>query len=273
MKQVNWGVLITANIGKNVVVPAMLSADNCNLYAIGSRNIDRARQFQKDFAFEKAYGSYEELLEDDEIQAIYIPLPNKLHGEWIKKAAKSGKHILCEKPIVGTKKELIEVLQVCKENKIILMEAFAYLHNPIIEDIKETLKKGEIGEISFIEATFLTPRPKEDNIRLNKELLGGALYDLGCYPISLVLHLLEEEPINVKGIANFTDSGIDDYANIYLEFANNIRANLLCGMCSAKRGDRTYMVQKELLKHQFHLMPMVTCPIILLRIGKDLNER
>lgn len=241
MKKVNWGVLSTANIGKNVVIPAMLLADNCNLYGIASRNIDNARQFQKEFGFKKAYGSYEELLEDDEIQAVYIPLPNNLHGEWIKKAAKKGKHVLCEKPIVGTKKELIEVLQVCKENKTVLMEAFAYLHSPIIKDIKETLKKGEIGELTFIEATFLTPRPNDGNIRLNKKLLGGAIYDLGCYPISLVLRLLEEEPINVKGIANFTDNGIDDYANIYLEFANNIRVNILCGMCSGQRGDCFYI--------------------------------
>lgn len=241
MRKVNWGVLSTANIGKTVTIPAMLKANNCNLYGIASRNLDKTKEFQDLFGFTNTYGSYEELLDDENIDVVYIPLPNHLHGEWIKKAAKAGKHILCEKPIAASTKELEEVLEVCKENKVILMEAFAYLHSPIIKEIKQVIKNGEIGDITFIESTFVAPSPPTTDIRMRKETLGGSIYDLGCYPISLILNFMDEKPIDVKAIANFTDAGIDDYGNVYLEFENNVKANALCGMCSGRRGDRFYI--------------------------------
>lgn len=237
MKKVNWGILSTANIGKTQTIPAMLMADNCNLYGIASRDRSKAEEFQKEFGFEKTYGSYEELLEDSNIEAVYIPLPNNLHGKWIKEAAKKGKHILCEKPIVSSEEELKEVLDVCNENGVILMEAFAYLHSPIIKEIKQVIDSGEIGEVVFMETTFIVPKLDESNIRMNRALLGGGLYDLGCYPISLILTLIGEEPIDVKAIADFAKTGVDDYANVFLKFNDNKRANVLCGMCSSARRD------------------------------------
>ncbi len=241
MQKLNWGVLSTANIGRTVTIPAMLEAYNCNLYGIASRQMGKAKEFQDLFGFENAYGSYEELLEDENIDVVYIPLPNNLHGEWIKKAAKAGKHVLCEKPITGSEKELQEVIDVCKENKVILMEAFAYLHSPIIKEIKQVIKKGEIGDVTFVEAVFLSPTPSDSNIRMRRETLGGSIYDLGCYPISLILNFIDEKPIDVKAIGHFTEAKIDDYANIYIEFENNIKANALCGMCAGRRGDRFYI--------------------------------
>mgnify|MGYP001054981397 FL=1 len=241
MKKVNWGVLSTANIGKTVTIPAMLEAYNCNLYGIASRQIDKALEFQELFGFEQVYESYEDLLADENIDAVYIPLPNNIHGEWIKKAAKAGKHILCEKPITGTEEELREVLEVCKENNVILMEAFAYLHSPVIREIKEVIKNGEIGDIRFIEATFLTPTPAATNIRMRRDTLGGSIYDIGCYPISLILNFMDQKPVDVKAIGHLAESGVDDYANIYLEFENNVKANALTGMCSGRRGDRFFI--------------------------------
>lgn len=241
MQKLNWGVLSTANIGRDYTIPAMLDAYNCNLYGIASRQIDKAREFQDLFGFENAYGSYEELLDDENIDAVYIPLPNHLHGEWIKKAARAGKHILCEKPITGSEKELKEAIEVCNENNVILMEAFAYLHSPIINEIKDVIENGEIGEIAFIEACLLAPAPPAGDIRVKKETLGGGIYDLGCYPISLILNFIGEKPIDVKAIGHLTEAGIDDYATIYLEFENNVKANALCGMYSGRRGDRFYV--------------------------------
>ena len=245
MKKLNWGVLGTANIAKTVTIPAMMEAYNCNLYGIASRDIAKAIEFQDLFAFENVYGSYEELLEDDNIDVVYIPLPNNLHGEWIKKAAKAGKHILCEKPITGSKKELEEVLDVCKENNVLLMEAFAYLHSPIIKEIKQVIDSGEIGEITFIESTFLIPPPSADNIRMKKDCYGGSTYDVGCYPISLILNFVGEKPINVKAIGDFTEGGIDDYSNVFLKFENGIKANALSGMCSGQNGDRFFIYGSE----------------------------
>lgn len=241
MKKVNWGILGTGNIGKAITIPAMLDAYNCNLYGIASRDIGKAKEFQDLFGFDKVYGSYEELLADENIDVVYLPLPNNIHAGWIKKAAKAGKHVLCEKPITKNQEELQEVIDICNENDVILMEAFAYLHSPIIKEIKQVIKDGEIGDVTFIEATFLTPTPPPENIRMRKETLGGSIYDLGCYPVSLILNFLDKKPIDVKAIGHFTEEGIDDYSNIYLEFDNNVKANALSGMCSGVRGDRFFI--------------------------------
>ena len=111
MKKVNWGVIGTAGIAKGQTIPGMVLAENCNLYAIAGRSIGKAEEFQKEFGFEKAYGDYEALLKDPDVEAVYIPLPNTLHYEWIKKALQHGKHVLCEKPLVPTAKEAEEIQQ------------------------------------------------------------------------------------------------------------------------------------------------------------------
>ncbi|MDF2942568.1 MAG: aldo/keto reductase [Herbinix sp.] len=241
MKQIKWGVLGTANIAKGHTIPAMLKAENCRLYGIAGRSKEKVEEFKALFGFEKAYYSYEAMLEDDAIEAVYIPLPNTLHKEWVLKAAAKKKHILCEKPLSGTEADVKEMIQACDDAGVYFMEAFAYLHTPIIKSVKEALDSGVIGKPTFIETTFLTPRPSKDNIRVRRDTLGGAIYDLGCYNISLILTMLGEEPSEVKALANFTDQNIDDFVAAYFEFPSGCRASLITGMCSGQRADRYFI--------------------------------
>lgn len=240
IKKIKWGVLGTAHIAETQTIPAMIKAENCQLYAIAGRNIEKAENFKKSFGFEKAYGSYDELLEDSTVQAVYIPLPNNMHKEWVIKAAKAGKHILCEKPLSGCESDVIEMINICNKENVLFMEAFAYLHSPLIPAIKKIMDSGEIGEIKMIESTFLT-KGYTDNIRIRRENLGGSLYDLGCYNVSLVLRLLDDIPEKVMAIGNFTSEKIDDLFMGYMEFSDGVRASLLAGMCAGTRGDRFFV--------------------------------
>jgi predicted dehydrogenase len=242
MRQVNWGVLGTANIAKTQMIPAMLEASNCKLYGIAGRSKDKVDEFKKMFGFEKAYYDMEEMLEDESIEAVYIPLPNNMHKEWVIKAAKKGKHILCEKPLCGNVSDIQEMIQVCEEEGVIFMEAFAYLHSPVVKEIKQVLDSGIIGDLILMESTFFSPSNPADDIRMNRDTLGGSVYDLGCYNISLTLTMFGEEPKDVKAIAHFTDQKIDDFATAYLEFADGKKACFSTGMCSGKhRSDRFFL--------------------------------
>lgn len=241
MKQINWGVLGTADIAKGCVIPAILQAGNSKLYGIAGRNKEKTDTFLKTYGFEKAYYSYEALLEDETIEAVYIPLPNTLHKEWVLKAAAKKKHILCEKPLAGSEKDVAEMIKACEDAGVYLMEAFAYLHSPVIKSIKEALDSGIIGTPKFIETTFLTAKPKQGDIRLRRDTLGGSIYDLGCYNISLILNLLGEAPNEVKAFADFTEEKIDEYTSAYLKFPSGCRASIVTGMCAAQRGDRYFI--------------------------------
>ena len=155
MKKIHWGVLGTAHIAEKQTIPGMQNAKNCELYAIAGRSMEKAKDFQNRFGFQKAYGSYEELLEDPEVEAVYIPLPNHLHKEWVLKAAAHKKHILCEKPMSGSAKDTRDIIQACEDAGVILMEAFAYLHSPLMQKLKLQIEEGLIGDVNFIESTFI----------------------------------------------------------------------------------------------------------------------
>lgn len=245
MRRVKWGILGIADIAQRCMIPAMKMADNVQLYGIASRNLEKAEQFRISEGFEKAYGSYSDLLNDKEIEAVYIPLPNSLHKEWVLKAAAKGKHILCEKPLAGSEKDVVEMIRVCEDAGVCLMEGFAYLHSPLIDSVKKKIKTGAIGKPTFIEATFLTPGYPDDNITMRRETLGGSVYDLGCYNVSLVMQLLEEDPDLVKAFAHFSHLNTDDFASAYLEFPSGCRSSMISGMCSAQRADRFFVYGTE----------------------------
>lgn len=230
MNSVKWGVLGTAGIAKSCTIPGMQEADNCKLYAIAGRNIDKAMQFKNDFGFQKAYGDYESLLLDDEVEAVYIPLPNDMHYEWVMKAIEAGKNVLCEKPMAPTAEQTQELFDAAKKKGVILMEAFAYLHTPYISAIKSEIDSKIIGDVSYIESAFLTSDYDLSNIRMQKECYGGATYDLGCYCTSMILWMLGKEPISVKGVADFSKEGVDVLAGVIMQFDDRLRAAFNCGM-------------------------------------------
>ncbi len=230
MKNVKWGVIGTAGIAREQTIPAMQLAAGCDLYAIAGRSVEKARQFQQAFGFEKAYGSYDELLNDPEVEAVYIPLPNDLHCEWAIRALKAKKHVLCEKPLAVSKAQEESMFRAAEENGVHLMEAFAYLHSPFVAAVKAELDAGAIGDIRYLESTFLTSRRPDTDIRLRRETYGGALYDLGCYNLSMALWLMGREPQAVRAAAQFSGQRVDLYTTALLVYENDAVAKMDCGM-------------------------------------------
>lgn len=244
MAKVYWGVLGTAGIARGCTIPGMKKAGNCYLYAIAGRNYEKVEKFKNEFGFEIGYVGYENLLADENVQAVYIPLPNDIHREWVIKSLKAGKHVLCEKPLALNAREAEEMYAVAKENNVILMEAYAYLHSPYMEALKQEVTGGSIGEIKYIETAFLTQGYKED-FRLHKELGGGMIYDLGCYCTTMILSLVDSEPEYVKAIAEMTDEGVDAFTAGIMKFKNGVRASfnvgMILGVDSNARFDRLYI--------------------------------
>ncbi len=230
MEKVKWGVLGTADIARGQTIPAMQQADNCTLYAIAGRSLEKARQFQETFGFAKTYGSYDELLGDPEVEAVYIPLPNDLHCEWAVRAMEAGKHVLCEKPLAVNRTQAERMFRAAEENGVHLMEAFAYLHSPIITAVKAELDAGAVGEIRYLESAFLTPRRPDTDIRLRRETFGGAMYDLGCYALSMALWMMGRDPESVRAAAQFSEKHIDLYTTALLVYDDGAIAKLDSGM-------------------------------------------
>ena len=233
MRKVKWGVLGTAYIFERDTALGMRLADNCELTAVAGRNPKKADAFKKKYGFQRAYGSYEELLEDPEIEAVYIPLPNTLHYEWTIKALQHGKHVLCEKPLAPTAKEAEEMFRTAKENHVYLMEAFAYQHSPFVKAVKKEIESGTIGDIRYMEAALITSDYLKSNIRMRRETFGGCTYDLGVYAISLIQTMLGQEPETVKAISSFNEDRIDVYTTGIFEYAGGAKASFDCGLALA----------------------------------------
>ncbi|MCQ2533780.1 MAG: Gfo/Idh/MocA family oxidoreductase [Clostridia bacterium] len=240
--KVKWGVLGTANIADYGMIPGALLAESCELHAIAGRSQEKVDRYVNKFGFNKGYIGYDKLIEDDEIQAVYVPLPNDIHKEWVIKALRAGKHVLCEKPLALNKTEAEEMYKVAKENNVILMEAYAYLHSPYVKSLQDDVNSGIIGEPLFIETAFYTQGYDED-FRLHKELGGGMVYDLGCYCTTMILSLINSDVSMVKAVAEMTDEDVDASTAAILKFKNGARAAFNCGMVLGNnaRYDRLYI--------------------------------
>ena len=238
MKKVNWGVIGTAGIAWGQTIPGMMDAVNCNLYAIAGRSPEKVQEYRNQFGFEKAYCSYEELLADPAVEAVYIPLPNTLHFEWTKKALEHGKHVLCEKPLTPTASEAEELFKTAEEHHVILMEAFAYLHSPFIKAVKEEIDSGTIGSIRYMESQFVTSDYDLKNIRMRRETKGGCLYDLGCYTTSMVQWMTGKTPDGIKAVAAFSPEGVDVLTTAVFSYSDGMKAMINCGMVLKTGADR-----------------------------------
>ena len=196
--KIRWGVLSTAKIGSEKVIPGMQKASNCSVVAIASRNIGQAENTAKNLNIGRAYGSYEELLSDPDIDAIYNPLPNNLHVEWTIKAMQAGKHVLCEKPIGISAAEASKLVQEAKKYpQLKVMEAFMYRFHPQWQKVKSLIAEGTIGEIKAVQSFFSYFNIDPKNIRNNVDVAGGALMDIGCYCVSFPRFLFDAEPTRV----------------------------------------------------------------------------
>lgn len=223
MKKVRWGILSTAKIGLEKVIPAMQAGEFCEINAIASRNMAQAESAAQKLGIKKALGSYEELLNDPEIDAVYIPLPNHMHVPWTLKAMEAGKHVLCEKPIALTADEAKQLLEAtAKYPHLKVMEAFMYRFHPQWLFVKNLVKEGRIGDIKTIQAFFSYYNDDLNNIRNKIETGGGGLMDIGCYCISQSRYILDKEPLRVQGLINYDErTGTDIIASAMLDFGTS----------------------------------------------------
>ena len=220
MEPVNWGIISTAKIGVEKVVPAMLKSASCRVSAIASRDLAAARNAADALGIPVAYGSYEELLEDPAIEAVYNPLPNHLHVPWSRRAAEAGKHVLCEKPIALTADEAETLIAVRERTGVCMQEAFMVRHHPQWLRVRELVRQGTIGTLQVMQGQFAYFNTDPTNIRNRADIGGGGIYDLGCYPVTLSRFLFEREPTRVIAlIERDPDLGIDRLASAILDFA------------------------------------------------------
>jgi predicted dehydrogenase len=218
-KKVRWGVLGAAKIAVEKVIPAMLRGEWCEVAGLASRDLDRARRAADKLGVPKAYGSYEELLADPDIEAVYNPLPNHLHVPLSIKAAESGKHVLCEKPVALSVAEAKELLAARDRNGVRIQEAFMVRTHPQWLAVAELLRSGRVGELRAVTCVFSYFNRDASNIRNSPEMGGGALMDIGCYPVNLSRFAFGDEPRRVFGlIERDPDWNVDRLTSALLDF-------------------------------------------------------
>lgn len=274
MEKIRWGVLSTANIGRTQVIPAIGRADNAEIVAIASRT-SKVHATAQELQIPKAYESYEELLEDPEIDAVYIPLPNHLHKEWVIRAAKKGKHILCEKPIGLSEAEAEEMILACQENGVKLMEAFMYQLHPQHARVKEIVASGEIGEIKLIKSSHsFYLHNRSSDIRMDAAMGGGSIYDIGCYSIQVMRHITDAEPVEVMAQGALDPvKGIDLTAMVQMKMSSGVRALFDCSFDMISRNEYEVIGTTGSVKVPFAFRPDINGGIGTVLVRKDGVER
>ncbi len=218
---VRWGILGTANIARLRVIPALQQSLRSQVLAIASRDRSAAQRAADEMGIPRAHGSYEALVDDPEIDAVYIPLPNHLHAPWTTRAALAGKHVLCEKPIALTADEARELVRIRDQTGVQIGEAFMVRSHPRWHAAKALVAAGRIGELRMINGHFSYARKGAANIRNTREWGGGALLDIGCYPVALSRWLYDAEPVEVMAtIDRDPEFGVDRFVAGILRFAN-----------------------------------------------------
>ena len=223
MANLRWGILSTADIGRKKVIPGIQAADRSTVVAIASRDEVRARGTAVALGIPRVHGSYEALLADPDVDAVYIPLPNHLHAAWTIAAAQAGKHVLCEKPLATTAADAERMIEACDRAGVRLMEAFMYRHHPSWVAACELVRSGRIGRLVAVQSWFSYFNDDATNIRNIREYGGGALYDVGSYSVNLSRMLFDAEPVRVEAsIVRDSASGVDTLTSALLEFETGI---------------------------------------------------
>ncbi|MEX0983786.1 MAG: Gfo/Idh/MocA family oxidoreductase [Actinomycetota bacterium] len=227
--RVRWGIVSPANIGTQKVIPAIQRAARCEVVAIASRDEARAKEAAAALGIPRAHGSYEALLADPDVDAVYIPLPNHLHAEWTIAAARAGKHVLCEKPLALTVAEAATMVAASEEAGVLLMEAFMYRLHPGWVAVRELVSSGRIGELRTVQSWFSYFNDDPANIRNILDVGGGALFDVGCYNVNLSRMLFRAEPARVQAsIERDPVGGTDVLTSAILDFPGGGVASFTC---------------------------------------------
>lgn len=221
MTTTRWGVLSTAKIGLEKVIPGIQAASDCEVVAIAGRDPARAGQAAEGLGIPTAYGSYDELLADDSVDVVYVPLPNHLHAEWTIRAARAGKHVLCEKPLALTSTDAQTMVDACATAGVVFMEAFMYRLHPSWREAVALVDAGRIGELVAVQSWFSYFNDDPTNIRNIAEYGGGALMDIGCYSINLSRMIFGAEPDSVSAhVDRDIGSGVDTTTTAILGFGD-----------------------------------------------------
>lgn len=246
MKTVRWGILSTANIGMEKVIPAIQQSAHSEVVAIASRDLSKAQAAASKLGIPKAYGSYEALLADPDIDAIYNPLPNHLHVPMTVAATKAGKHVLCEKPIARTAAEA-EGLRDCAPDRLV-MEAFMIRFHPQWLRAREIVRSGELGDIRAINALFTYFNDDAGNVRNQADIGGGGILDIGCYPVTAGRFLFESEPKRVLALVDRDpEFGTDRLASVLADFGDGRQLSFVCSTQSVGEQSLTVLGTKAKL--------------------------
>jgi D-xylose 1-dehydrogenase (NADP+, D-xylono-1,5-lactone-forming) len=232
---VKWGIVSTADINRKVI-PGAHASEKVELLAVASRDRKRADAYAREWEIPRAYGSYEALLADPDVEAVYISLPNTMHVEWSIKALEAGKHVLCEKPFTRHPEEVDTAFDAAERTGRLLSEAFMYRHNPQTKKLAELVQGGAIGELRLVRSAFSYSLYDHENIRLRTDVEGGALMDVGCYCVS-GSRLLGGEPLAVHGEAWYGPSGTDWVFGGLMRFPDDVVATFDCGTALPNRDE------------------------------------
>jgi len=223
-----FGILGAAKIARGFTA-GLRHSERVKVLAVASRDAAKARAFAREFAIDRCFGSYEAMLAEPDIDAVYVPLPNSLHAEWAIRAAEAGKHVLCEKPLSASASEARAMFDAARRHGVHLAEAYPYRAQPQTLKLRELLDSKVIGEPRLIQASFAFNLGAGKNIRWSAPLAGGALLDVGSYPVSLVRMIAGARPTSVQAAARWTQGGVDESVAATLEFESGLFAQITCG--------------------------------------------
>jgi predicted dehydrogenase len=272
---VRWGVLGCAQIAINRVIPGMQGADLTVLTTIASRSLAKAQETAARSGVSRAYGSYEELLADPDVEAVYIPLPNGLHAEWSIKAMRAGKHVLCEKPISIDAAEAREIQAVRDETGLFCLEAFAYRFNPVVAEAFRIARSGVLGKLRFVHtvSTFLMDPLDPANVRLRADIGGGALYDMGCYAVNAQRMIAGREPLTAWATMAWSERfNVDMAGTAMLDFGDGLLGTIQWGFNAPYGGPFSVVGLKGRLTGTHGWNPPPDGPAMLLTLGSETEE-
>jgi D-xylose 1-dehydrogenase (NADP+, D-xylono-1,5-lactone-forming) len=231
---VRWGVLGYARIARQSVIPAIARADNAELVAIATRDEAKRNDIRAQSGCERVHASYEALLADPDVDAVYIPVPNSFHKPWTLAALRAGKHVLCEKPLALNAQEARDMAHAARTNRRLLMEAFMYRFTERTRRVRDIVASGALGRIRHVNAQFRFFLDRPQAAKLQANLGGGALYDVGCYPVNLLGMITEALPVACHAEAEF-DQGVDVHVSALLRYPDGMLATIHCGFNGHRR--------------------------------------
>ena len=230
----NWGVLGAGFIANRAMIPAIQRSSGARVLAVASRDAQRGHETAQRFSIERLYSEYQALLDDPDVQVVYVALPNHLHHEWTIRAARADKHVLCEKPLALNAAECDDIISTCHSLKVLLMEAVMYRFHPRMQALKRMLAAGEAGELRFIHAAFSFPFNAPGNYRAFPQFGGGALLDVGSYCVNAARWLSDSEPTAIHPVFSYSHNAIDLSTSAILQFGSQLSAHLQCSFNAAE---------------------------------------